>query len=206
MIVAISQRVDHYPERNETRDAVDQRLIRFFQAAGFFPVPVPNGLINDTLGHRGVPEALDAWLAAVKPQAFVLSGGNDIGHSRERDLTEGWLLIHASQRRMPLLGICRGMQMMAHWAGVDLRSVQGHVRTRHRITGEVFGEVNSFHNFALANCPMDFDVLAKSEDGEIEAIRHQSLPWEGWMWHPEREANFAARDVQRIKALFSASD
>jgi gamma-glutamyl-gamma-aminobutyrate hydrolase PuuD len=201
-IVAVSQRVDHYTARNETRDALDQRLITFLTATGFIPVPVPNGLYKALPDGRGNHEALYGWLAAVKPQAFVLSGGNDIGQCRERDLTEGWLLGHASQHQMAVLGICRGMQMMAHWAGVDLCSVQGHVRTRHRLTGEVTGEVNSYHGFSLATCPVDFEVLARSEDGEIEAIRHQSLPWEGWMWHPEREENFAARDMQRIKALF----
>lgn len=201
-IVAVSQRVDHYPDRQETRDALDQRLITFLLVAGLIPVPVPNGLYKALPDGRCDHEALDSWLAAVKPQAFVLSGGNDIGQCRERDLTEGWLLDHASQHQMPLLGICRGMQMMAHWAGTGLHPVQGHVRTRHRLTGEIAGEVNSYHGFSLATCPLDFEVLARSEDGEIEAIRHQSLPWEGWMWHPEREENFSARDVQRIKALF----
>lgn len=92
--------------------------------------------------------------------------------------------------------------MMADWAGVDLHPVERHVRTRHRLSGEVSGEVNSYHNFSLANCPSEFKVLARSEDGEIEAIRHQSLAWEGWMWHPEREENFATRDLQRVKDLF----
>ncbi len=201
-LVAVSQRVDRYPDRNETRDALDQRLITFLAVAGFIPVPVPNGLYKALPDCRCDHEALDSWLAAVKPEAFVLSGGNDIGQCPERDLTEGWLLDRTSQHQMPLLGICRGMQMMAHWAGVDLCSVQGHVRTRHCLAGEIAGEVNSYHGFSLATCPAGFEVLARSEDGEIEAIRHQSLPWEGWMWHPEREENFAARDVQRIKALF----
>lgn len=201
-IVAVSQRADQFPDRNETRDALDQRLITFLAIVGFIPVPVPNGLFNSLPAGRWDHETLDSWLAAVKPQAFVLSGGNDIGQCTERDLTEGWLLDYASQYQRPLLGICRGMQMMAYWTGDDLCSVQGHVRTRHRLNGEITGEVNSYHGFSLANCPAGFEVLARSEDGEIEAIRHQSLPWEGWMWHPEREENFAARDVQRIKALF----
>ncbi len=201
-VVAVSQRVDYYPDRKETRDALDQRLITFLLVAGFNPVPVPNGLYSALPYGRSYAEALDAWLVAVKPQAFVLSGGNDIGQCSERDLTEGWLLDHASKHQKPLLGICRGMQMMAHWAGVDLCHVQGHVRSRHRLTGEIVDEVNSYHDFSLATCPLDFEVLARSEDGEIEAVRHQYLPWEGWMWHPEREENLAARDVKRIKALF----
>ena len=201
-IVAVSQRVDHCHDRNERRDALDQRLTTFLLVAGFVPVPVPNGLYKALPDGRCDTEVLDTWLGAVKPQAFVLSGGNDIGQCCERDLTEGWLLDHASQYQMPLLGICRGMQMMAHWAGVELFPVQGHVKTRHRLTGEVADEVNSYHGFSLATCPVDFEVFARSEDGEIEAIRHQSLAWEGWMWHPEREAEFAANDIQRLKALF----
>jgi gamma-glutamyl-gamma-aminobutyrate hydrolase PuuD len=200
-VAAVSQRIDHYPERNETRDALDQRLIAFLAVSGFIPVPVPNGLCNALSDDRCDQQALNGWLDAVNPQAYVLSGGNDIGQRGERDVTEGWLLDYARQHQRPLLGICRGMQMMAHWTGTGLRPVQGHVGTRHRLTGEITGEVNSYHSFSLATCPVDFDVLARSEDGEIEAIRHQVLPWEGWMWHPEREENFAARDVQRIKAL-----
>lgn len=191
-VIAVSQRVDVLPERGESRDALDQRLIDFLRAAGYLPLPVPNGLEGD----------LEGWLSAVSPQAIVLSGGNDIGQCTARDRTESRLLDHARAHGLPVLGICRGMQMIAHWSGGVLKPVTGHVRTRHQLSGQIVAEVNSYHGLALAGCPHGFEVQARSEDGEIEAIRHLSLPWAGWMWHPERESVFAAHDVERLKQLF----
>ena len=193
-IVAVSQRVDVYRARREIRDALDQRLTMFIAASGGLAVPVPNMLsATDSLGQ---------WLGLLQLKAIVLSGGNDVGQFPERDLTEQKLLQHAKVTGLPVLGICHGMQMMGMWAGAKLKPVAGHVRTRHRLTGEITGEVNSYHNHALAECPPGFMVLARSEDGEVEAIRHNALPWEGWLWHPEREENLHSRDIQRLKALF----
>ncbi|HRK37713.1 MAG TPA: gamma-glutamyl-gamma-aminobutyrate hydrolase family protein [Burkholderiaceae bacterium] len=202
-VVAVSQRIDQFPERYETRDALDHRLISLLQTIGYLPVPVPNSLVKTIPGGGCDHQVLSAWVAAVKPKAFVLSGGNSIGQCLDRDLTEGYLLDYAELHRLPLLGICRGMQMIAHWAGAGLEPVQGHVRTQHELVGEITGGANSYHEFSLTDCPGGFKVLARSEDGEIEAIGHRSLPWEGWMWHPEREKILVARDVQRIQALFS---
>jgi gamma-glutamyl-gamma-aminobutyrate hydrolase PuuD len=192
-VVAISQRIDQFIKRNEARDSLDQRLITFISFCGYMPVPLPN-----VLGS-----SINKWIKTINPAAIVLSGGNDIGLSADRDNTEYALLKNAYELQLPVLGICRGMQMMAHWAGTSLCPLKGHVRTRHRLLGEITGEVNSYHDFGLATCPKNFEVIARSEDGEIEAIRHQILPWEGWMWHPEREPNFPERDIQRLRSLFA---
>ena len=202
-LVVVSQRVDAYPDRRERRDAIDQRLVTFLLAAEFLPVPVPNRLFSRTPDNQLAPDGLGDWLQTLKPNAIVLSGGNDIGNCIERDLTESYLLDYASVNRIPLLGICRGMQMMGVFAGTKLKLVSGHVGSRHHINGRISGEVNSFHKQSLVDCPSEYEVLATAEDNEIEAIGHKSLPWQGWMWHPEREESFNILDIKRLKLLFS---
>ena len=194
--VAVSQRVDTVPGYGEQRDALDQRLSAFLLAGGCLPVPVPNALA------AGDAAALDAWLAAIRPAGVVLSGGNDIGTQPERDATEAHLLAHATAHRLPVLGICRGMQKLAHRAGTALTPAAGHVASRHRLAGSIDRETNSYHGLALSDCPPEYEILARSADGVIEAIRHATLPWEGWMWHPEREPVLHWQDIERLKALF----
>ena len=191
--VAISQRIDFLKERNETRDCLDQRLSKFILETAGHVIPVPNSYEDKN--------QLLLWLEAVQPDALVLSGGNDIGEYKCRDQIEKNLLTYAYERALPLLGICRGMQMISVWAGDNLKAIHGHAGTRHKITGKLSREVNSFHKFTLSRVPNGFDALAHSEDGEIEAIQHQKLAWEGWMWHPERETDVSDKDKKRFMAL-----
>ncbi|MEJ6396452.1 gamma-glutamyl-gamma-aminobutyrate hydrolase family protein [Yoonia sp. 208BN28-4] len=194
-VVAITQRRDRTgPPYNETRDALDVRLADFVQAAGGWPVPVPSGL---------APQDVAAWCAACNITAVVLSGGGDIGADAARDDMEAALVAHAAVQNLPLLGICRGMQMLAHIAGTACQMIDGHVATRHTLNGMGDRTVNSFHNLALMNAPDGYRILAKTPDGAIEAIRHNTRSWEGWMWHPERDDALHPDDIARLKDLIT---
>lgn len=200
ILVAVSQRVDHWVERGERRDALDQRLGLWIAEVGGIPVPVPNALEAEPgLG-------IAAWLDAIRPGAILLSGGNSVGDAPERDRMEQHLLTHALANHLPVLGICRGMQMLALFSGGAVTSVTGHTGSRHHLKTEGEGwplTVNSYHTLGLRDCPPGYRVAAWSEDGGIEAIIEEKLVWEGWMWHPEREVTFSKAEINRARSLFS---
>jgi N5-(cytidine 5'-diphosphoramidyl)-L-glutamine hydrolase len=204
--IGITQRVDRVESYEEYRDALDQRLINWVIHSGFIPVPIPNSLFDVTLSNNLQPN-MDNWLNEVDIDVILLSGGNNIGDSKQRDLTEEYLLLWAEKYEKSVLGICRGMQMMGVYAGGRLIEIDGHTRVHHQLkmknihTQLLPESVNSYHNFALEKCPNEYQILAVSEDGHIEAIKHKKLPWEGWMWHPEREVIFNNIDQMRLKRL-----
>ena len=198
-IIAVSQRVDTIPSRGERRDSLDQRLVSFLKSAGFVSIPISNRLLLEcSTSSEGI---LGNFMAHISPSALLLSGGNDLGEFSDRDNTEKLLLDYAELVNLPVLGVCRGMQMMATRSGAQLMTVSGHINSRHRITGKIVREVNSYHHYGFYDWPSDYEVLSKSADGVIKAIRHLNLPWEGWMWHPEREEEYSTEDVERLQKL-----
>ncbi|MBR1598177.1 MAG: gamma-glutamyl-gamma-aminobutyrate hydrolase family protein [Lachnospiraceae bacterium] len=190
-----TQRVEIVTEYNERRDCADQRVPEFLWACGFVPVPLPNN-------EKYIEEIVES----VSPKLIVLTGGNSLvrygGNAPERDAADKKLLDIAINKRIPLYGFCRGMQSILDYYGNELEAVSGHVALTHYITGNIEGEVNSYHNQGCVKLINDeLEIMAKSEDGVIEAIRHRCYPIYGTMWHPERENPFSDRDKEILQHL-----
>jgi putative glutamine amidotransferase len=184
--IALSLRVDSWPARGEQRDAIDQRWPALLQRLGFIPLLISNRM-----------QDVHSYLQHFQPRGFVLTGGNDIDpkssqFSGERNDTEQRILDYARSRMLPVIGVCRGFQMMNRYFGGYLCKTAGHAGTSHSVdwllSPATRWVVNSYHDFAIAPKGLGHALipLARADDGSIEAARHSSLPWLGLMWHPER--------------------
>ncbi|WP_084330637.1 gamma-glutamyl-gamma-aminobutyrate hydrolase family protein [Castellaniella defragrans] len=188
-------RITSAPNYAEPRDAIAQDWATFLAAA----LPEASWLPLPNLGRERIRAYCESWGV----NRLILTGGDDIGATPLRDETEQALLEWASEACLPVLGVCRGLQLMAVRAGCPLIPVRGHAGTRHPVTGLIAKDVNSFHTYAPQACPAGFEVLASAPDGAIEAMRCTGKPWEAWMWHPEREpAPFDPTDRLRLRKLF----
>jgi N5-(cytidine 5'-diphosphoramidyl)-L-glutamine hydrolase len=197
-VVAVSQRAVVEPVHRERRDCLDQAWTNFLLACELCPLPVPNN------------EAAARALCREAPiEGVVLTGGNDLvdygGDAPERDAAEIALLEFAERNDVPVIGVCRGMQMIQHRHGVALTRVEGHVapRQRIRIDGRD-AEVNSYHRFGTFETRAPLEPWALAEDGAVEAVRDERGKWVGIMWHPERMVAFRADDIALFRRVLGA--
>ena len=166
--IGVTQRQVAVPGRDELRDALDVRLPALLWDLGFVPVPLANRIPDPR-----------TYLDALALDGLVLSGGDDPGVTPERDRFEAAALDHAEAAALPVLAVCRGLQVLNLRAGGRLRPVDGHVATRHEVRG----------------------VLAP--DGTVEAVRHANLPWTGVLWHPERDDPTDPADRALLRAVLA---
>jgi gamma-glutamyl-gamma-aminobutyrate hydrolase PuuD len=196
--IAVTQRVEILPGYGERRDALDQRWTDFLARVDMLPLLVPNN-----------PAALPGLLENLPVDGILLTGGGDLtaygGNAPERDATEAALIRFAIEERVPLIGVCRGMQAIQHFFGVHLEAVTGHVAAEQTVIVDGRPQfVNSYHCYGSISTIPDLEVRALAQDGVIEAVRHRRHPIHGVMWHPERLSPFRTADMEMFARVFGS--
>jgi putative glutamine amidotransferase len=176
----------------------------------------------------GIEEVLDAV------DGLVFSGGNDLepsgygadahpatdGTNPSRDRGELALLTAALERDLPVLAICRGVEVLNVARGGDLvqhlPEVVGHEEHRevvgefseHEVRvdpssrlGDVRGVVKSHHHQGLGRVGDGLREVAWAEDGIVEGLEDPEKPFVvGVLWHPE-----AGEDQRLFEQLVEAA-
>jgi len=146
--------------------------------------------------------------------ALLLPGGGDLepwrygqedtasrGLEPERDAAELRLLEAFTAAGKPVLGVCRGLQVInVFFGGTLVQDIPGHnavdgvdrlhsVRTAPSPFRALWGErslVNSAHHQAADRLGSGLQAVQWAEDGVAEALIHQRFPVWAVQWHPER--------------------
>ena len=208
--IFITQRLTEIKEYSEERECLDIRWATFLQKCGLLPIALP---INCDVS--------DYW-QCIKPKGLLLTGGNNLeccqaedDLNKKRDAFEQKLIIQAIKENIPILGVCRGMQMLAWYFGSTFGPVKNHVAVSHPIVvdgesvfhpfymNEIF--VNSYHDFAVFEESKEFVARVWSRTDQcIEGMSSLDNKIAGIMWHPERESPFSKCDVAFFKSFFSS--
>jgi N5-(cytidine 5'-diphosphoramidyl)-L-glutamine hydrolase len=204
-LLGITQRVEIVTTYGERRDCLDQRWWDVAHSLGFVPIPLPN-----------IPcDRIEKFLCKLDISAILFSGGNSLTFlddqasdvAPERDQFESGLIEWAMNFNVPVLGVCRGMQMINHFFKGELKLVQDHTDVRHVVTfsgelsSEASREVNSYHNWGIPYTGLGkgLQPLAQANDGTIEVFQHNSKRVAGMMWHPERESPLNPHDIRLME-------
>ena len=207
--VLVSQRLVTGPESGEIRETLDVEWGAFLSQCGLIPIPV------------SLKARTSTYFETFRPAGVLLTGGNDLAIcnpqdplNAERDGLESLLSQQGIERNLPLLGVCRGMQMICHHFGSRLEARKGHINQHHAIEIQKnsalesfygnYSEVNSYHQFCVTRLEDGLRELARAgNDQTIEAIQHEKFKIIGVMWHPERVKPFSLADVNFFSSFFS---
>jgi anthranilate synthase component 2 len=133
-------------------------------------------------------------LLALEPSSIVISPGPGGPSSAGISVA---MILAAAERRIPLLGVCLGMQCMGAAFGGDIVRLGGVVHgsaspVEHDGSGVFAGMAQGFdagryHSLVVADAtlPQELVVNARTPDGVLMGIRHRELPMHGVQFHPE---------------------
>lgn len=203
LVIGISPRYTFCKETNRRFLQVNTNYIEQIVNRNAIPlilIPGPN-LINSLKICDGI---LEIGGDDINPKYYGET--NDLGLSKEiddeTDLVDKEIVEYAIANKLPILGICRGIQCLAAFLGGKLTQDISADKLEHPSTdkkhyverislgnlSKLLPEkflVNTYHHQAVTEVPEGFIATYKNGD-VIEAIEHLSLPIIAVQWHPEK--------------------
>jgi len=182
---------------------------------------LPESILIPFLNH---PKMVYNMLNQLSFDACILSNGENWGEDPLRDETEMILIKECIKHKIPLIGICRGLQVLnIFFKGVVEKNIQkkfhiSHVTAEHKIkivdkklkciSEEQIFSVNSYHNngVLLDGLSKEFRPFALANDIVVEGFYHQSFPLLAIQWHPERTNNSHDFNKNLITTFFTQKD
>lgn len=187
-IIAITMKQTSNELYKEHLDSIDCRWLEFINYCGLMPLLIPNNI-----------QVAKKLMLKNKVHAILLTGGGDpfviSKEATNRDRVENFLIKYGEKHKTPVIGVCRGMQVLLGRKGSSFKLIPDHVATKHVIN--IYGKkriVNSFHNYAPIDVNPSFKIIANTSDGTIEGVANKEFRQLGIMWHPEREEIFMKED------------
>ena len=131
-------------------------------------------------------------IAALKPKGLVLSGGPSSVYDEDAPLPDAGVF----KLRVPILGICYGIQLLAHFLGGKVEKGnkreygKGTLKIKDRACGVFVNlpvklQVWNSHGDRLTTLPPGFEPVAATENSDYAAIEHRSKRIFGFQFHPE---------------------
>ncbi len=200
--------------------------------AGGLPLPLPCG---DTSAAKAYLELCDGLLLAggafdIAPERYGEARRSSCGPLRPERTDFEWALAEAAlASRLPLLGVCGGMQLLAVVLGSTLyqdlpedlglsheqpppKDVASHAvdvapgSALARLIGAAPLAVNSTHHQAVCRVGRGLAVSGRAPDGVVEAVEMPEMPFAlGVQWHPEAVGRHDPRHLALYRGFVAAA-
>jgi putative glutamine amidotransferase len=208
-IIGVTTRTER--ENEEICDTAPRVYARAIELAGGVPLLLP--MVKNNESYQTIDFMIDGLLvngkADVSPELYGEKPEHFCGNlDKEKDEMEIKLIKLALEKNVPILGICRGQQLIAVASGGTLYQDISNQIVQHRAEKQDSGTmhpiflgnhtklmdifelemlvVNSYHHQAIKDLPSNFKISAWAEDGIIEGIEIKNDRFViGVQFHPE---------------------
>lgn len=194
---------------------VRERHLAALRRAGLVPVAVAGSASAEEVAavldvcvavYLPGTDFVPSWLSGDGPRAALAAREAGLAWDPWKVRADHLVVAEAWRRRLPLLGVCGGMQAMVALAGGTLRTgtpeeLRAHASVAERVSvvvdpgglaASIFGgtlPVNSFHRQVVDRMPpSELVVSVRADDGVVEAVEAPRAVhpfWLGVQWHPE---------------------